>query len=145
MTRAFVTFWLGTEEYAFDVDHVVEITRLGHLTSVPGSTAELAGVITWRGRAIPVIDVAARLKRDPAPPDERKGRLLILKRPGPFAVAVDRAGEIIDAEFAKPVDGLDELDRERIRLFQTPRGILRVLEPTTLIGAGARLMEEYPC
>jgi len=142
MTKGFVTFWLGTEEYAFDVDHVVEIMRLSHLTPVPGASDELAGVINWRGRTIPVLELAARLKRPASSPDERRGRLLVLRTPAPFAVRVDRAGELISSSVATPIEGVAELAKENIRLVQLPRGVLRILDPASLVGAGARLMEE---
>jgi purine-binding chemotaxis protein CheW len=61
-TRAgkYLSFQLGSEEFAIQVLKVREIMGIQHITSVPHMPADVRGVINLRGRVIPVIDL--RLK-----------------------------------------------------------------------------------
>lgn len=46
------------EAYAIPVENVLEVVRLGEVTAVPGSPAELLGVLNLRGRVLAVADLA---------------------------------------------------------------------------------------
>jgi len=52
-----VSFWVGQEEYAFDILRVREINRMMTITAVPKSPEVVEGVINLRGLIIPVIDL----------------------------------------------------------------------------------------
>jgi purine-binding chemotaxis protein CheW len=56
----YLSFQLGTEEFAIQVLKVREIMGIQHITAVPHMAADVRGVINLRGRVIPVIDL--RLK-----------------------------------------------------------------------------------
>jgi purine-binding chemotaxis protein CheW len=53
----------GQTEVAFLLDSVLEVVMMPALTSLPEGSSWVAGVLNLRGRAIPVLDVAARLSR----------------------------------------------------------------------------------
>jgi purine-binding chemotaxis protein CheW len=59
-----VVFSLGDEEYALPITHVQEIIRYQEPRSVASDTAWVRGVISLRGRIVPVYDLAARLGLD---------------------------------------------------------------------------------
>ncbi len=50
-------FSLAKERYAVDLTHVREVSRLTHLTPVPGTPPFVAGLINLRGQFICVIDI----------------------------------------------------------------------------------------
>jgi chemotaxis signal transduction protein len=52
---------LGTEHYALDLDHVLEVVELGDITPVPGSGANLIGLRNLRGEILPALDLSALL------------------------------------------------------------------------------------
>jgi chemotaxis signal transduction protein len=52
---------LGTEHYALDLDHVLEVVELGEVTPVPGSAATLIGIRNLRGELLPALDLSALL------------------------------------------------------------------------------------
>jgi len=52
---------LGTEQYALDLDHVLEVLELGDITPVPGSGATLIGLRNLRGEILPALDLSALL------------------------------------------------------------------------------------
>lgn len=63
--------------------------------SVPGSTALVPGVMTWRGRAIPVLDLPRALNLGvSAPLDERSRVMVVEHATGAIAIPVDGAREV---------------------------------------------------
>src|ERR1700733_1640917 len=52
---------LGTEHYALDLDHVLEVVELGDITPVPGSGATPIGLRNLRGEILPALDLSALL------------------------------------------------------------------------------------
>jgi purine-binding chemotaxis protein CheW len=59
--RQLVVFTLGTEQYALPIQQVHEIIRYSEPRSVASRVAWVKGVISLRGRIVPVYDLAARL------------------------------------------------------------------------------------
>lgn len=59
--RQLVVFTLGAEHYALPIQSVHEIIRYAAPRSVASRTDWVRGVISLRGRIVPVYDVAARL------------------------------------------------------------------------------------
>jgi len=53
----FVLFHLGTERYALEASHVVEVVPLLMLKPVPQSPPGLAGMFIYRGRPVPALDL----------------------------------------------------------------------------------------
>jgi purine-binding chemotaxis protein CheW len=53
----------GQSEVAFLLDSVVEVVMMPALSALPEGSPWVAGVLNLRGKAIPVLDVAARLNR----------------------------------------------------------------------------------
>jgi purine-binding chemotaxis protein CheW len=59
--RQLVVFTLGTEHYALPIQQVHEIIRYSEPRSVASRAHWVRGVISLRGRILPVYDLAARL------------------------------------------------------------------------------------
>jgi purine-binding chemotaxis protein CheW len=60
-SRQLVVFSLGGEHYALPIQQVQEIIRYSDPRSVASPAEWLRGVISLRGRIVPVYDVAARI------------------------------------------------------------------------------------
>ena len=58
---------VGGERYALPTAHVVEVVPAVALRSVPDTPPEVAGLLSYRGQIVPVVDLARRLGRAPAP------------------------------------------------------------------------------
>jgi purine-binding chemotaxis protein CheW len=56
-----VTFKLGQEEFAFQMERVREILRVERPSKVPGTPKHVLGVLTVRGNILPVIDLRVML------------------------------------------------------------------------------------
>lgn len=80
-----LTFQIGDERYATQVDRVLEIVPLVALKSMPMAEPWAAGVFDYRGRAAPVIDLCQVFERRPARAS-MSTRILVVEYP----VAKDR-------------------------------------------------------
>jgi purine-binding chemotaxis protein CheW len=60
-TMQIVVFSLGEEEYALPITHVQEIIRYTEPRGVASQTPWVKGVISLRGKIVPVYDLASRL------------------------------------------------------------------------------------
>ncbi|MEA2154236.1 MAG: purine-binding chemotaxis protein CheW [Solirubrobacteraceae bacterium] len=63
-TMQLVVFSLGEEEYALPITHVQEIIRYTEPRGVASQTPWVKGVISLRGKIVPVYDLASRLNLD---------------------------------------------------------------------------------
>jgi purine-binding chemotaxis protein CheW len=58
-----VSFQVGGEEFAFPMEHVREILRVQTPKEVPGAPEHLLGVLTVRGRILPIVDLRRLLRQ----------------------------------------------------------------------------------
>ncbi|MFW5845515.1 MAG: chemotaxis protein CheW, partial [Planctomycetota bacterium] len=58
----FLTFMLGEEEYAVEIERVLEIVSDLPITFVPGSPPAILGVVNMRGRVVPVLSLRRRFR-----------------------------------------------------------------------------------
>lgn len=87
-TRQLVVFTLGNEEYALPIRQVHEIIRYTEPRSVGAQSGWVRGVISLRGKIVPVFDLAARLGLSSA--NHEGGKIVIVE------TATDMAGVIVD-------------------------------------------------
>ena len=55
--RLHLVIRLGTDRYAIEAAHVVEIVSFVRLKAMPGAPAGVAGVMNYRDEAVPVVDL----------------------------------------------------------------------------------------
>jgi purine-binding chemotaxis protein CheW len=102
--RQIVVFTLGEEEYAFPIAHVHEIIRRTEPRSVASPDPWVRGIISLRGRIVPVHDLATRLGVAGGGSEEWK--IVILEVAGEIAgVIVDDVEEVltVSGEQIEPV------------------------------------------
>ncbi|MBZ0170881.1 MAG: chemotaxis protein CheW [Phycisphaerales bacterium] len=93
-----VTFELGGERFAVEIDAVREIIRLVELTRVPNSPPDIAGVINLRGTLFPVIDLRIRFGFPVVARDDHS-RIVVLTPGGRGAgFIVDRVHEVLNLD-----------------------------------------------
>ncbi|MDF3065773.1 MAG: hypothetical protein K0R38_1374 [Polyangiaceae bacterium] len=95
MMRAFVPARIAQAWVLLDAEHIREILGAEAWLPIPGARAEMPGVIAWRGRAIPVVDLAAPFGSERLGPGEQRARTLIASVADSIvAVPVDAAREV---------------------------------------------------
>ncbi|MFA7242027.1 MAG: chemotaxis protein CheW [Sulfuricellaceae bacterium] len=75
--QQFLTFTLGGEMYAIEIDNIKEIIEYGSLTTVPMMPEFVRGVINLRGRVVPVLDLSVRFGRKPTEVTKRTCNVII--------------------------------------------------------------------
>jgi purine-binding chemotaxis protein CheW len=99
-----VVFSLGEEEYALPITHVQEIIRYAEPRAVASDQPWIEGVISLRGKIIPVCDLAGRLGIERQP--EGRSNIVIVETAGGTAgITVDEVEEVLTIE----EDQLDEV------------------------------------
>lgn len=75
--RIYITFKMGDELFAIDVQYVREVIDLSPIARVPTAPAHLRGVVNVRGKAVPVVDLRRKFGL-PDCPATVHSRILIL-------------------------------------------------------------------
>ncbi len=99
------TFRLDGQLYGVDVSRVQEALRLQRPTPVPLAGPAIAGLVNLRGQVALLIDLRARLGREPIAA-ESEPMMMVVKIDGELvSLLVDQVGEVmeVDAEAAKPL------------------------------------------
>ncbi len=65
ITNQYITFKLGNELFAINVEQVREVLEISTITRVPTAPAYMRGVVNVRGKAIPVVDLRTRFGLPP--------------------------------------------------------------------------------
>lgn len=74
-----VTFRVGDEEYALDINAIVEVIRPLKITALPRMPKFVDGVINLRGEIIPVVDMRKRFEVAAIKSDPRTVRMMIIR------------------------------------------------------------------
>lgn len=101
----YLTFSLNDETFGLNILCVKEIVEYKQLTSVPQMPRFIEGVINLRGHVVPVINLALRLGKEPAPPQKRTCIVIVEisfeNGTADVGVVVDSVSEVIDVARAE--------------------------------------------
>ena len=97
LSRQLVVFSLGDEEYALPITEVQEIIRFSEPRPVSSDVAWIRGVISLRGKIIPVCDLAARLGLGNDGAHDQK-IVIVETSAGTAGVIVDQVEEVLTVE-----------------------------------------------
>jgi len=90
-----VSFELGKEVFAVDILRVQEIIRMMEITEVPNAPEFVEGVISLRGKVIPVVDLRKRF-HIPVKENNPQERIIVVKiSDKPLGVIVDSVLEVL--------------------------------------------------
>jgi purine-binding chemotaxis protein CheW len=101
--RQLVVCALGGEEYGLPIEHVREIVRFTEPRPVASDVPWMCGVISLRGRLVPVHDLAVRLGVGSRPPAGGATAKLVIVDTGdePIGVLVDDVVEVLQVDEAQ--------------------------------------------
>ena len=112
-TQQLVVFALGTEEYALPIQQVQEIIRYTEPRAVSSAEPWVRGVISLRGKIIPVFDLGVRIGVHAEPGEDQK-IVIIETEVGTAGVVVDEVEEVLTVEAGQldevPGAGSDAID-----------------------------------
>jgi purine-binding chemotaxis protein CheW len=95
-TGQIVVFSLGAEEYALPIEQVQEIIRYAEPRSIASDSPSIRGVISLRGKIVPVCDLASHLGSPAAHHEAGGGKVVIVEAGDATAgILVDDVAEVL--------------------------------------------------
>ncbi len=91
-----IVFRLLDEEYGVDVNQVLSIERMEHITRVPKTSDFVKGVINLRGVVTPIIDLRSRFNIEVAPYTDSTRIIIVSVEGVEVGLIVDSANDVID-------------------------------------------------
>jgi purine-binding chemotaxis protein CheW len=91
----YLTFTLDTEEYGIDILRVQEIKGNLPTTRVPGSPAEVVGVLNLRGTVVPIIDLRRKFELSEIVYDQFTAIIVVVVKDRVMGMIVDRVSEVM--------------------------------------------------
>lgn len=126
----FLTFGIEGRRYALSLASVDRVVRVVEITPLPKAPAIILGIINWRGRVIPAVDLRRRFglaEREPELSDQ-----LIIARTTHRSVAL----------LADRVDGVIEIDPDEIIAAAEIVPRTQYVEGVVKIGGGLLLIHD---
>jgi len=113
--RQWLTFSLGDEDYALDIQQISEIIKPREVTEIPRAPDFVLGVVSLRGIIVPIFDLGRRLRLAPAELSP-VSRIIVCHGDGRSAgLLVDRINQVIrlpEHSLEPPPSVLAGLDRD---------------------------------
>ena len=142
-TVQLVVFALSAEHYALPIAAVSEIIRYTRPRSIASDVAWSRGVISLRGKIIPIFDLAARLNIPSSPEAETDKIVIVETATGHTGVTVDEVDEVItvSSEQLEPLadagDGLEGILKlgDRLVILLDPVTLLTDTQPDPALAA----------
>lgn len=133
-----LTFAIAGEQYAIDIESVVEIVPPRSVTRVPNADRSIGGILSLRGTIVTLIDVRMRLKH-PSMGDTADTRIIVVQQ-GEDSVgfSVDRVLRVVKIDRAAlqphPVVHASEQDESVLGVFRHADALTILLDLEKLLG-----------
>jgi purine-binding chemotaxis protein CheW len=73
-----LTFLIAGEQYAIDIEHIVEIVTPRPVTRIPNADESVVGIISLRGTIVTLVDVRRKLRHPVAPQAGEETRIVVI-------------------------------------------------------------------
>ncbi|MBI1911841.1 MAG: chemotaxis protein CheW [Deltaproteobacteria bacterium] len=127
-----ISFFLGVNEYAFEVTDAVEVLKARQLTEVPRTPEFIKGILSLRGEMIPVIDLKKRLGIS-LTADKASSRILVA------AIEDVKAGFLVDK-----LSGVKEVSAGAVEVAEPQKfikGVIKVYDSNILLLDTSKLID----
>ena len=95
-----LTFILAGEQYAVDIEHLVEIVTPRAITRVPNADEGIVGILSLRGTIVTVVDARRKLRHPPSKNGDHPDRRIIVVEKGgeTLGFEVDRVLRVVKTD-----------------------------------------------
>jgi purine-binding chemotaxis protein CheW len=132
MKHQLATFTLDHRLYGVDVSRVQEALRLHTRTAVPHAPRTVAGLVNLRGQVVLMVDLRARLGREPYGPDDEPMMVVVKVDGEPVSLLVDQVGDVLELDsdqFGPPPPTLEPALRDLVTgVYSLDDGLLLSLD-----------------
>lgn len=135
-----LAFEVAGQRYGLPVEHVIQIVELVSITQLPAAPKIVVGVINFRGRIIPVVDMRRRLNL-PRQPYGLRTPIIISRLNGrATGMIVDRVHDVIDLQ-PEQTEQSEQIFSQAIRrhthhlaaVARLEDGLVLILDPATFL------------
>jgi|YNPBryulayer2012_1023412.scaffolds.fasta_scaffold19417_2 purine-binding chemotaxis protein CheW len=91
----YLTFRIGGEQYAFEIEYVTEIIGIQNITPVPNIKPFIKGIINLRGIIYPVVCVRKRFNLPEIPYNDRTCIIIVNVNQSGIGLIVDEVAEVL--------------------------------------------------
>lgn len=135
-----LTFAIAGEQYALDIEHIVEIVTPREATRVPNADDSIVGIISLRGTIVTLVDVRKRLEHPPAGEPDADTRVVVVQfRDETVGFQVDRVLRVIKVDRTAvephPVVHISEQSEAIRGVFRHGDALTILLDFDKLLGA----------
>ena len=92
----YLTFAVGEDDYALEIDYVTEIIGMQAITEVPEIPTYIKGLINLRGKITPVMDVRLRFNKPPQEYNDRTCIIVVVDNQSSVGLIVDTIRDVLD-------------------------------------------------
>lgn len=126
-----LTFDIAGEQYAVDIEKIVEIVPLRTATRVPNAHPSVVGIVSLRGTVVTLVDVRRKLRHATAPEKGPDARIVVVEYAGEtLGFPVDRVLRVVKVDPTTiephPVVHASEYD-------DAVRGVFRIANALTIL------------
>jgi purine-binding chemotaxis protein CheW len=134
-----LTFEIGDSLFAMSIAGVLEVAEMGQMACIPTVPPDIAGVINYRGDALPVVRRERLLDLGDEPLPEPEHVLVVTDRPtheARLGLNVDRVLGLVDGEAAVGRGADPVVERRPI-----DGRVARILDPARLVARAREVIE----
>ena len=96
MKDKYLTFMVGSENYAVPIKYVIEINRVLPVTPMPDFPSYFEGITNLRGRIIPIMNIRKRLSMEVIDYTDTTCFMILTVNDKPYGLVVDSISEVIN-------------------------------------------------
>jgi purine-binding chemotaxis protein CheW len=90
-----LTFYIGEQVYGIEIQHVIEIIGVPHITRVPWLPSYIKGIINVRSKVVPVVNIRARFDKPEIPYDEKTCTVIVAYNDIQVGLIVDEVLDVL--------------------------------------------------
>ncbi len=95
-----LTFHIGDQIYGIEIQYVIEIIEMSHITKVPHVPPFIKGIINVRSKVMPVVDIRSRFGKEEIPYTDRTCIITLMLDDITLGIIVDSIAEVDDVHTA---------------------------------------------
>ncbi|MBE6901228.1 MAG: purine-binding chemotaxis protein CheW [Ruminococcaceae bacterium] len=91
-----MTFHIGEQIYGIELQNVVEIIEMCHITKIPHVPVYIKGIINVRSKVVPVLDIRTRFGKPEIPYTSRTCIIILTMDDMSVGIIVDKVADVED-------------------------------------------------
>lgn len=91
-----MTFHIGDQIYGIEIQNVLEIIEMQHITKIPHVPSYIKGIINVRSKVVPIVDIRTRFGKPEIPYTSRTCIIIVTVEDDSVGIIVDRVADVED-------------------------------------------------